>query len=204
MNESKLTYRFIEALNWAATNTLGETRKGSSVPASSHPLAVASLVMDYGGSEDEVIAALLHDEAEDGGGEETLARIAIRFGEKVARIVRECSDALPALGQTKKPWQQRKDEHLSKLPAACASTHLVYLADKVHNMRSLVMEYTRHGESVWTRFNGGKDGTLWYYRELIGIFEQSAVSRELLSELEKAFAELSGMIREVRNEGKTD
>lgn len=194
MKEKQLTQRFIEALNWAVINTLAEPRKASMVPGPSHPLAVASLVMDYGGIEDEVVAALLHDEAEDRGGREVLARIANRFGDKVAQIVEECSDDLPAPGERKRDWQVRKDEHLSKLPAACPSTHLVYLADKVHNMRSLVLEYKRNGEAVWKRFNGGKAGTLWYYRELIKIFRQSAAPRELLAELEKSYHELDSLV----------
>ena len=196
MNGQQLTGNFVEALNWVVINTISVPRKGSSVPGPSHPLAVASLVMDFGGKENEVVGALLHDEAEDGGGEETLKKIALRFGDDVALIVRECSDDLPAKGENKRPWQERKNEHLAKLPTACGSTHLVYLADKVHNMRALVLEYSRYGEDVWKRFNGKKAGTIWYYRELITIFRNTLVSRELLAELEKSFDELEQMIRQ--------
>lgn len=196
MEERKLTYQFIEALNWAAINTMSEPRKAGDVPGPSHPLAVASLVMDHGGKEYEVLGALLHDEAEDRGGREVLDRIRLRFGEKVARIVEECSDALPLPGEKKRPWLERKQEHLAKLPQAGASTHLVYLADKVHNIRSLVLEYHRQGEAVWQNFNGGREGTLWYYRELIAIFERSAVPPELLAELKRLYGELERLIKE--------
>ncbi len=197
MKESnELTDRFIDALNWAVKNTMGSTRKKSEVPGASHPLGVAALVMDYGGSEEEVIAALLHDEAEDHGGENTLALIEDRFGQKVAQVVRECSDALPEPGESKKEWKPRKEEHLKKLPDACDSTHLVYLADKIHNLRALVIEYNNHGEKLWDSFRGGKDGTLWYYRRLVEIFEASKTPRLMVKDLKRAYDDLEGLIIE--------
>ncbi len=193
---SELTYLFVDALNWAVSNTLGRKRKKSAVPGASHPLGVAALVMDYGGSEEEVIAALLHDEGEDRGGVKILDLIENRFGKKVARIVRECSDALPAPGEDKKAWRPRKEEHLKKLPEACDSTHLVYLADKIHNLRALVIEYNNDGDSLWESFKGGQDGTLWYYRQLIEIFESSNTPRLMVQDLKRAYDNLEGLIKE--------
>ncbi len=195
INSSKLTYLFLDALNWATVNTLGSTRKKSDVPGASHPLGVAALVMDYGGSEDEIIAALLHDEAEDRGGEETLTLIKNRFGENVAQIVRGCSDSLLPAGEEKDDWQSRKEKHLAKLPHHSDSTHLVYLADKVHNLRALVIEYNNHGERVWESFKGGKAGTLWYYSRLVEIFEASNVPKLMLKELKRAYSDLEELIK---------
>lgn len=194
--KNELSYLFIDALNWAACNTLGNKRKKSEVPGASHPLGVAALVMDFGGSEEEVIAALLHDEAEDRGGEKILALIENRFGKKVAQIVRECSDALPEPGESKKDWKPRKEEHLNKLPGASDSTHLVYLADKIHNLRAMVIEYNNHGEALWVSFNGGKDGTLWYYRRLIEIFEASKAPRLMVQDLKRTYEDLEGLVKE--------
>lgn len=195
-NNSELTDLFVDALDWAVKNTMGSTRKKSNVPGVSHPLGVAALVMDYGGSEEEIIAALLHDEAEDRGGEQTLTLIESRFGKKVAQIVRECSDALPEPGESKKEWKPRKEEHLEKLPGASDSTHLVYLADKIHNLRALVIEYNNHGEELWKSFNGGRDGTLWYYRRLIEIFEASKAPRLMVKNLKRDYEDLEGLIKE--------
>ncbi len=192
---SELTDLFIDALNWAVKSTMGNKRKKSEVPGASHPLGVAALVMDYGGSEEEVIAALLHDEAEDRGGEKILALIESRFGQQVAQIVRECSDALPEPGEDKKEWKPRKEEHLKKLPDASDSTHLVYLADKIHNLRALVIEYNNHGEELWDEFRGGKDGTLWYYGQLVEIFEASKAPRLMVKDLERAYDDLEGLIK---------
>ena len=195
-NSSELTGLFVDALDWAVKNTMGSTRKKSNVPGVSHPLGVAALVMDYGGSEEEIIAALLHDEAEDRGGEQTLALIENRFGKKVAQIVRECSDALPVPGESKKEWKPRKEEHIEKLPGASYSTHLVYLADKIHNLRALVIEYNNHGEELWESFNGGRDGTLWYYRSLIQIFEASKAPRLMVKDLKRAYEDREGLIKD--------
>ncbi len=193
---SELTYLFVEALNWAVSNTLGSKRKKSNVPGASHPLGVAALVMDYGGSEDEVIAALLHDEAEDRGGEKTLVLIENRFGKKVAQIVRECSDALPENSDDKEDWQPRKEKHLAELPKASDSSHFVYLADKIHNLRALVIEYSKQRDDIWTAFKGGKDGTLWYYGQLIKIFEASKAPTLMVKDLERAYDDLVGLIEE--------
>ena len=70
-----------------------QTRKGTDEPYIGHLLGVASLVLQYGGNENEVIAALLHDAAEDQGGRPTLRKIKEKFGTKVAAIVEACSDS---------------------------------------------------------------------------------------------------------------
>ncbi|MEI8132902.1 MAG: HD domain-containing protein, partial [Leptolinea sp.] len=83
--------RFKEALCYATDLHAEQIRKGSGVPYVAHLLGVASLVLEYGGSEDEAIAALLHDAVEDQGGQKTRQEIAQRFGENVAQIVDGCT-----------------------------------------------------------------------------------------------------------------
>ncbi len=161
------------------------------VPYISHLMAVCSLVLEHGGDEDEAIAALLHDGPEDQGGRATLEEIRHRFGERVAQIVEDCSDNLD---NPKDPWLRRKEGFVALLETGSPSesTYLVSLADKVHNVRSVVSDYRILGEDLWEAFHGGRDGKLWYYRTLLEIYRQKAPRRcqPLVDELEGAFAEL--------------
>jgi GTP pyrophosphokinase len=179
--------RFEEALVYAARLHREQVRKGSGVPYVTHLLVVAGTVGDAGGSEDEVIAALLHDGPEDQGGRETLSEIERRFGAGVARIVQGLTDTFDT---PKPPWRARKEAYLAHLPAASPSVLLVSIADKLHNARSIVADLRERGESVWTRFRGGRDGTLWYYRSLLAAYRTLRVPPPLLSALDAAVGEL--------------
>ena len=167
--------RLGEALAYAADLHATQKRKGTAIPYLSHLLAVCSLVLENGGSEDQAIAALLHDAAEDQGGQATLDAIRATFGYAVAKIVEDCSDSLvdSAVAQ-KADWELRKRAYLEHLGAAGAPTLLVSLADKLHNARSIECDYRRIGPLVFERFTGGRDGTLWYYDELVKAFERAA------------------------------
>jgi len=182
-----LTTRFDDALVFTARLHAQQTRKGTVIPYLSHLLAVASLVIEQGGSEDEAIAALLHDAVEDQGGEATRQEIRRRFGEAVAVLVDECSDTdvIP-----KPPWRERKEKYLAHLAQASPSARLISQADKLHNARTILVDHRVAGEAVWDRFNGGKDGTLWYYRALVEAFRTASGSTPLVDELERVVWEL--------------
>lgn len=172
MPAAELTDRFQHALVYATQLHAGQIRKGSGVPYVSHLLAVASLVLESGGDEDEAIAALLHDGPEDQGGLATLAEIRKHFGQRVAGIVAECSDSFEA---EKPPWRTRKLSYLAHLKQATRSARYVSCADKLHNARSVLMDYRLVGEAIWQRFRGGREGTLWYYRALVDAFTSGDV-----------------------------
>jgi (p)ppGpp synthase/HD superfamily hydrolase len=162
-----LTARFTEALAYAAALHVTQRRKGTDIPYIAHLIAVAALVLEDGGGEDEAIAALLHDAVEDQGGRETLAAIRKRFGERVAGIVRGCTDADTT---PKPPWRERKERYIAHLRTAPPEIRRVSLADKLHNARAILRDLRTGGGAVWERFNGGKEGTLWYYRTLADLF----------------------------------
>jgi (p)ppGpp synthase/HD superfamily hydrolase len=178
-NSPKLTSRFLQAMEFAFQLHKDQHRKGTDIPYFSHLLAVASLVCEDGGDEDQTIAAILHDTAEDHGGYQTLIEIKQLFGERVADIVATCSDSFSF---PKPPWEKRKKDYLSHLKNASPEARRVSLADKLHNARSILRDLECVGESVWGRFNGGKEGTLWYYQSLIDIFNEEQdgyMAREL-------------------------
>jgi GTP pyrophosphokinase len=181
-----LSSRFGNALGLALDLHGSQLRKGGDVPYVAHLLATASLVLEYGGNEDEAIAGLLHDAVEDQGGEPTLEKIRRRFGDDVAEIVLGCSDSTTV---PKPPWRERKERYLAHLSDASKSVRLVLAADKLHNARSIVKDYRLLGESLWERFNGGKAGTLWYYRSLVDAFRAHG-SSSLVDELDRVVTQL--------------
>jgi len=180
-----LTNRFEEALIYATQLHARQVRKGSGVPYVAHLLGVCALVIEFGGDEDQAIAALLHDAIEDQGGDATRQEIRKRFGERVTAIVDGCSDS----DTTPKPaWRARKEAYLANLRKAPAMIRLVSAADKVHNVRSLTADYRQKGDVLWSRFLGGREGTLWYYRELVQIFWEigpEPIARELAQAVEE-------------------
>ena len=170
----KLGPRFMRAFQFAAKQHSGQTRKASTIPYVAHLMGVASLVLEAGGDEDLAIAALLHDVVEDCGGAPMLKEVRSRFGTRVAQIVDGCTDAytLP-----KPPWRERKESYMRRLKKESYDTRLVSAADKLNNVRSILSDYRAIGESVWSRFNGGREGTLWYYRTLRDEFLRRKINR---------------------------
>jgi GTP pyrophosphokinase len=155
--------RFPAALLFAERVHESQRRKGTGIPYIAHVLAVAALVLEHGGDEDEAIGALLHDAAEEAGGEAMLAEIRAQFGDVVGDIVLGCSDSLAENPAEKRPWIERKQEYVAHVAEASPSVCLVSAADKLHNVRAITRDYRAEGEVVWARFNGEREGTLWYY-----------------------------------------
>ena len=185
----ELTSRFIEALTYAATLHQHQKRKVSDSPYVAHLLRVAGIVLEHGASENEAIAALLHDAVEDQGGAAAREEIRRRFGDEVTAIVDGCSDAetIP-----KPPWRERKEAHLAELRRASASVRLVIAADKLDNARSLLHEYRHHGPAIWSHFHGRRDGTIWYFRAMVDALKASGVT-PLIEELERTMEEVEKM-----------
>lgn len=159
--------RFEDALAYAARLHRAQVRKGSGIPYITHLLAVAAIVGEHGGGEDEVIAALLHDAVEDQGGQPRLEEIRARYGDAVAAIVWGCTDADTV---PKPPWRARKEAYVAHLADASPGVRLVSSADKLHNARSILADLNALGPALWDRFTGGRDGSLWYYRALADAF----------------------------------
>lgn len=161
-----------------------QKRKGTDIPYISHPMAVASLVLEYGGTETQAMAGLLHDAIEDGG-EDYDNRIGEAFGKDVLEIVRDCTDgtaeakAATATHEARlAAWKARKVAYLEHLEAepATSSSLLVSACDKLHNVRAIVSDLHAVGTQVFERFKAGREGTLWYYGELARIFKDKGVA----------------------------
>ena len=185
----QFTDRFADALVYAQRLHAAQTRKGTEIPYISHLLAVTALVIEHGGDEDQAIAALLHDAAEEQGGWPVLAAIRERFGERVAAAVEGLSDTFE---DPKPPWRPRKERYLAHLRVAGPDEVLVSLADKLHNARSIQRDLLLHGPETWSRFRGGREGTLWYYRSLVENFQQISAS-PMVAELAEVVAKIESL-----------
>lgn len=193
-----MTDRFNRALQLAIEAHAGQVRKGTentaglALPYITHPVAVAALVQRYGGTEDQVIAALLHDVLEDGG-PQWAQPIREAFGAEVLELVEFCTDGLPDEAGRKPPWRERKEAYLEHLREADGPGLLVSASDKLANLQAILLDLTEVGESVWERFTGKKDGTLWYYGALVEAFAgrvpaslERALRRDYSSILERS------------------
>jgi (p)ppGpp synthase/HD superfamily hydrolase len=187
----RLTEHFDRAVRYANRIHADQTRKGTDVPYMTHLLGVASLVLENGAqSEEEVIGALLHDAAEDQGGRPRLEDIREQFGEQVAHIVDACTDSYES---PKPPWRERKEAYVAHVrervePGGDEPALRVSLADKLHNARAILADVRESGDAVFERFNGKKDGTIWYYAALVEAFR--GFPNRMVGELEREVTEL--------------
>jgi (p)ppGpp synthase/HD superfamily hydrolase len=188
----ELTSRFADAVIYALQLHAHQRRKVGGEPYAAHLLSVTALVLEAGGTEDEAIAALLHDAVEDQGGAKILADIQSRFGPVVAEIVAGTSDTDVT---PKPPWRQRKEAFLARLATASSSVRLIVAADKLHNVRCLLRDCRRCGDDLWRHFSGGRAGTLWYYRTAAETLK-SAGPAPLVEELTGAVRELEDLLKE--------
>jgi len=184
-----LSERFDAAVAMASELHRPQTRKGTSIPYVSHLLAVCGLVLEHGGTEDEAIAALLHDAVEDVG-PEALEGIRGAFGDGVASLVRALSDTDQ---HPKPPWRERKEQYLRHLERAPRSVLLVSCADKLHNLRAVVRDYRDLGDALWDRFNASASEQVWYYRRLEDVFHRR-LGGGLVADLSRALADLEWLL----------
>jgi len=181
--------KFEDALVYAARLHRDQTRKGSGIPYVNHLLAVAAIVGENGGMEEEVISALLHDAPEDHGDRARLEEIRERFGDEVAEIVAGCTDTYE---DPKPAWRPRKEAYVEHVTTAPASVRLVSAADKLHNARSILADLRVLGDELWGRFTGGKEGTLWYYRALADAYA-AAGDNAIVEELERVVRKIESL-----------
>ena len=183
--------RFLAALEVAVVVFATTRRKKTQIPYVAHLLGVCAIVLEHGGSEDEAIAALLHDTLEDISPTKQARRTIRAFGDDVYGIVEGCTDGTPNKKGRKAPWRQRKETYVAALEHEPRPVLLVSAADKLHNARAIVADLRVVGEKVWKRFNAPKEDVLWYYGAVVDAFRANpAHPIAIVDELERVVAEM--------------
>lgn len=194
-----LTQRFQKAMNLAFEAHYTQTRKAGGKNRSyfgTHLMAVCSYVQEVGGTEDEAIAAILHDSVEDqcakltaslqptfmpdaSPRERALAVIEFDFGVNVRNILDALTDEKLPENWRNMPKEYRHDwlrksiqSKAEKLAKASDSVRLVKACDTLHNMRSLLQDRTENGPQMWKSFALGCEGTLWKMELMTQVFEE--------------------------------
>ena len=191
--------RFEEAVDYAVEAHREQARKASPVPYLAHLFGVMSLVLEYGGDEDQAIAGLLHDTLEDCGAEHAPV-IGARFGGGVLDLVRACTDwEGPAGAAGKPPWRPRKEAYIAHLDELGAGHRalLVSCSDKLHNARAIRSDLRQEGLAVWDRFSQPAPEQRWYYRSLAGAFSR-LMPGPLTDELRRTVRDIVRLDRSLR------
>ena len=161
-----MSFELERALRWGAVAHEGQFRKGEKTPYYEHVVGVALILDRLGFDESVVIAGLLHDVVEDT--ETTLDQVRERFGDEVAKTVEACSEIKTDGEGRKRPWIDRKRDHLKALAGAPLEVRAVILADKLHNLLSIACDL-EDGRPVWSIFNAPRADVLWYYRSTVDL-----------------------------------
>lgn len=193
-----LSTRFTDALTFAAELHARQRKKGTDVAYVAHLLGACAIALEHGADEDAAIAALLHDAIEDQGGVAIETAIRERFGDRVAAIVRTCSDSD---GDPKPPWRMRKEAYIAHLASADRMTLIVSAADKLDNARRILADLRAEAtladpdfDRVWSRFKAGHEGQRWYYRALVEAFRANPAHEvRLIDELDRTVTAIEAM-----------
>ncbi len=174
-----------EAIIYATVMHQGKVRKLGNTPYILHPLEVAQILSTLTNDEDTIAAGILHDIVEDTDG--TLEEIEKRFGERVAFLVSsESENKFPdeSPGVT---WKRRKEDSLNALKSTQdQGVKMLWLADKLANIRSLAGNYSEHGEKVWESFHQhDPEMHRWYYSTIAEQLELSLNKTGAFKELIK-------------------
>lgn len=171
--------RLNNALNFAAVAHKGQVRKSKQIPYIVHPMMVGTLLLEAGCSIEVIISGYLHDTIEDTDVIE--ADIEQEFGDEVLQIVLGCSEPDKTAA-----WEERKQHTIQYLQSdASRDICMVTCADKLHNIRSMVLDYEVEQEAMWDTFNRGKEKQGWYYTELVEVLRGRIPNFPLLALLEK-------------------
>lgn len=188
MTSRPLSEQFDRALATASRLHRDQMRKDTDIPYVSHLLGTCSIALEYGADEDQAIAALLHDVLEDVQPIHRARQEVGSFGPEVLRIVEGCTDTER---HPKPPWRERKEGYLTRLADKDGPVLLVSGSDKLHNARAILRDLRVGGERIWSRFNAGREGQLWYYRALVEAFRSNPEhDRALIDELDRTVRDI--------------
>lgn len=164
------------AISFCLEKHNGQKRKLINTPYAIHPISVSMLLFEIGEKDEIIISALLHDIIEDTN--TTIDEIIAVFGTEVGNIVRDCTEPDKTL-----EWEERKKHTIDIIKNINHDSVMVILADKVHNLYSILQSIDKNGEKIWSVFKRGYEKQKWYYSNL----QKSFLEKEYLETNELFF-----------------
>ncbi len=163
------------AASFAAEKHKNQYRKEGGLLYISHLFGVALILQKYNFPPTVIAIGLLHDTLEDT--DTTEEEIKENFGEEILNIIKSISndDTLN--------WKDKKKKYIESVRNANSEAKAVALADKIHNMQSLLFNLETDGEKTWGNFRSSKEDKLWFEEECLKMFKES-YEHEMISEYE--------------------
>jgi len=190
------SFKIEQAIRAAGVLHADQSRKGTApFPYITHLIAVSFILRDYSEDEDVIIGALLHDTLEDT--DYTSEELEADFGKKVREIVE-------GVTETKKhekkdfTWAERKDKYLEALSKAPRESLLISAADKIHNMRSIVEEYTGNEEQFIKDFSATPELVIEKY-ERLKFFLNENLDSDIMNEYNHVHAEYMIFLKNIKS-----
>ena len=165
-----------QALRVAADAHRDQTRKASNIPYLTHPAAVALILCRAGFADDDELlaAAILHDVVEDT--DWTIETVTAEFPARVVAIVDATSEEKDDASGNKLPWRVRKEAHIAALRSGDDDARAVTLADKLHNLGTMVFDLDA-GRELWSLFGAGPEDIIWYHRTMLAAVGSTSCPR---------------------------
>jgi (p)ppGpp synthase/HD superfamily hydrolase len=189
--------RINHALAFAAKHHDRQVRKGTRLPYLTHPANVAVILTRYGQDELTVVSGILHDVIEDcvrdGYTRNTLEqRIGDKFGAEVLDTVLAVTERQTDEEGIELSSEERRDDYLARLAAAPERARWVCAADKIHNGSTILADLKRtlDPDTVWSRFNAGRSGTVRWYRRVYDRLQEVGFDAPIMEELQLVAEEL--------------
>ena len=196
--------RINHAFAFAAKHHDKQVRKGTALPYLTHPANVALILTRYGQDEDTVLAGILHEVVGDcvregHGAEDLTQRIGDKFGMRVLEIVISVTERKLDDDGVEMSWDERKADFLDRIQSASDAGRWVCAADRVHNGGSILADLKRTAfpESIWGRFNRGREGTIHSFRQVYDRLAAVGFAGEIMDELREVVEALEA----IRSEG---
>ncbi len=174
-----------KAIVFATEKHAEQTRKSTDIPYILHPLEVVQILYSMRADINLIVAGVLHDTVEDT--DTTLDEIKKLFGEDVAQLVASNSE------DKSKSWDERKQHTIDEIAKADKRVHMLILADKLSNQRSIAIDYAKIGDEAWKRFNAPKEKQAWYY----GGIQDALYDLQFDDDCKKAYWELVDTYKDV-------
>lgn len=153
-----------------------QVRKTDSSPYIIHPMMVAKKLARLGFNDEVIAAAFIHDVLEDTDYPEKKLRQ--ELGDKVVDII------LPLSEDKKLEWEERKKKYINDVKNASVETKAVSIADKIHNLESIIETHKTMGSDIWSKFNRGKEQKMWFENAMLKAFQESW-DHPMIAEYEK-------------------